>query len=371
MNKKVKVCNRCIMDETAENIFFDEADNCNFCNDYINKLNKSIYMSKDRDIELNKILTKIKEDGKNKEYDCIMGVSGGLDSSYLLLKAVEFGLRPLAVHLDNGWNSELAVKNIDNLVKKLDVDLYTHVINWEEFKGLQKAFFNADVIDIELLTDHAIISIMYKLANKYNIKYMLPGTNISNEGMDMPENWNHFKWDITNIKDIYNKFGAKKSLKTYPSMSVLKYFYYSKVRKIEWVSLLDYMDFDKNTSLKILKEKVDYVPYEKKHYESVFTRFYQGYILPNKFNIDKRKLHYSTLICSGQISKEEVLIQMKNNPYDNKTQLEEDKEFVLKKLSFTEVEFEDYMKRPGKLHSEYASNIWVLDFYKKFIKRND
>ena len=175
---EIKICNRCVMDETAPNIKFDEDGNCNFCNTYIDKLNKSIYKSDNRDEELNKILLKIKQEGKNKEYDCIMGVSGGLDSSYLLLRAVELGLRPLAVHLDNGWNSELAVKNIDNLVRKLNVDLYTHVINWQEFKSLQKSFFDADVIDIELLTDHAIISTMYSLANKYNIKYMLPGTNI-------------------------------------------------------------------------------------------------------------------------------------------------------------------------------------------------
>jgi len=365
---KIKICNRCVMDETAQNIKFDEKGNCNFCNKYIEKLNKSIYKSSNRAEELDKILLKIKEDGKNKKYDCIMGVSGGLDSSFLLLRAVELGLRPLAVHLDNGWNSELAVKNIDNLVKKLNVDLHTHVIDWKEFKSLQKSFFEADVIDIELLTDHAIISTMYGLANKYNIKYMLPGTNISNEGMDMPEGWNHFKWDVTNIKDINNKFGEIKKLKTYPFMSVFKYFYYSKVKKIQWISLLDYMDFDKNKSLEILKEKVNYIPYEKKHYESVFTRFYQGYILPNKFNVDKRKLHYSTLICSDQLTREFVQEEMKNNPYDNASQLNEDKDFVLKKLSFTEQKFQNYMQRKQKLHKDYASNLWILDFYRKYFK---
>ena len=368
MKSEVQICNRCIMDTTAEGITFDENGNCNFCSKYIDKLNKSIYMSKNRDLELNNILARIKEDGKGKEYDCIMGVSGGLDSSYLLLKAVEYGLRPLAVHLDNGWNSELAVKNIYNLIEKLNVDLYTHVIDWEEFKSLQKAFFDADVIDIELLTDHAIISTMYSLANKYNIKYMLPGTNISNEGMDMPQGWNHFKWDISNIKDINSKFGSKKKLETYPFLSVWKYFYYSKIKKIYWISLLDYIDFDKGKSLKILQEKVAYVPYEKKHYESVFTRFYQGYILPNKFSIDKRKLHFSTLICSGQASREAVMEQMSNDPYDNLIQLKEDKAFVLKKLSFTDKEFDAYMNRPKKMHTEYKSNIWILDFYRKYIK---
>jgi N-acetyl sugar amidotransferase len=354
------------MDETAKNIVFDEEGNCNFCTEYIDKLNNSIYMSKSRDQELENIVNTIKKDGKNKEYDCIMGVSGGLDSSYLLLKAVELGLRPLAVHLDNGWNSELAVKNIDNLVKKLNVDLYTHVIDWDEFRELQKSFFNADVIDIELLTDHAIISIMYKLANKYNIKYMLPGTNISNEGMDMPKGWNHFKWDITNIKDIYQKFGPNKSLNTYPSMSILKYFYYSKVKKIQWISLLDYMDFDKSKSLEILQEKVAYVPYEKKHYESIFTRFYQGYILPLKFNVDKRRLHFSTLICSGQLTRESVLIEIEKSPYNSKQQLEDDKEYVLKKLNFSEQDFIKYMIRAPKLHSAYASNTWLLDLYRKY-----
>lgn len=356
------------MDTTASNIIFDNNGNCNFCSKYIEKLRISTYKSLHRDKELESVIASIKNNGKNKKYDCIIGVSGGLDSSYLLLRAVRLGLRPLAVHLDNGWNSELAVKNIHNLVSKLDVDLYTHVIDWEEFKDLQRSFFLAGVIDIELLTDHAIISTMYKIANRYNIKHMLLGTNISNEGMDMPQDWNHFKWDVANIKDIHNKFGALKKLKTYPYMSIFKYFYYSKIKQIQWISLLDYMEFDKYSSLEILQNEINYIPYEKKHYESIFTRFYQGYILPNKFNIDKRKLHFSTLICSGQMSRDAAIDETNKNPYDSAEQLDEDRIFVCKKLSFDNEWFQEYMKQAAQPHAKYASNTWILKLYRRYFK---
>ena len=189
-NNTHNVCSRCLMDTTASQIKFDEKNICNYCSDF---LIRNEDQNKKTDIDLNKLIEKIKSDGKNKAYDCIVGVSGGVDSSYVLYKVVELGLRPLAVHLDNGWNSELAQNNIPNLVTKLNVDLYTKIVDWEEYKNLQEAFFYSNVIDIELLLDNAMLAINYQMANKYGIKYILSGTNTSTEGFKIPSNWSWFK----------------------------------------------------------------------------------------------------------------------------------------------------------------------------------
>ena len=364
-------CKRCVMDNTAEDFRLNDKGECNYCTEYLRDLKKAPSQQNNKDKLFVELLEAIKNSVskvfKNNGYDCIIGVSGGLDSSYVLAKAVENGLKPLAVHLDNGWNSELSVSNIENLVKKLDIDLYTHVIDWNEFKSLQRAFFKAHVIDIELLTDHAIISLCYKLAAKYNIKYILAGTNVANEGMKMPPKWNHFKWDINNIKDIHNKFGDGLKLKTYPSMSPLKYFYYRFIRRIKWCSFLDYVNFDKNSATKELQEKFSYKPYEKKHYESIFTRFYQGYILPKKFDVDKRKLHYSTLVVSGQMTREAAVADLKLPACDEKQEFL-DKQYVISKLRLNEADFDQYINSKPIPHSAYKSNMFILDLYRKLKK---
>lgn len=355
-------CKRCLMDTSAKGIIFDENGICNFCREFEELLKQP---KKKLNFSLNDLVEKIKKDGKGKPYDCIVGISGGVDSSYTLVKVKELGLKPLAVHMDNGWDSELAANNIKNLVQGLGVDLYTHVIDWDEYRDLMQAFFDADVIDIELLYDNAMLAVNYQQANKYGIKYILAGTNISTEGMKMPENWNWFKFDKKNIYALAKRNHVK--IKTFPSIGVLEYIYYEFIKKIKWISFLDYLqNYNKFEALNILENNYGYKPYPYKHYESIFTRFYQGYILIEKFGVDKRKLHLSTLIISGQISKEEALKQLENKyAYPSEKELQEDVEYFLKKMKWSKEELENYLKRPEKPHDMYGSERWLWNFLKQ------
>ncbi len=377
MSDEIKICTRCIMDTAAPKIKFDETGRCNYCTEYIALINEAERNQTQKEKGLIGLIDRIKKEGRNKEYDCIVGVSGGLDSSYVLYISKKLGLRALAVHMDNGWNSELAVSNIEKLCRNLNVDLYTCVLDWETFKNLQIAFFKANVIDIEMLTDHAIAATLYEIALKRKIKYILAGTNLANEGMRMPPGWTHFKRDLWNIKGIYKKFGDSKRIKNFPTIGITKTLKYMFVNRIKWISILNYVTYNKEEAIAMLNNEIGWRPYEKKHYESVFTRFYQGYILPTKFGVDKRKLHYSTLICSGQISRDEAMELMKNPPYENNQLLQEDKNFVLKKLGFTSGEFENYLHAPPVSHTHYPSNKWIYGlllkaqrFMRSFLRRN-
>lgn len=347
-------CTRCIMDTHATDIFFNPEGECNYCTKFTNKLLAIEKISESKISLRNNFLAKVKAHGKGKNYDCIVGVSGGVDSSYALYLAVKAGLRPLAVHLDNGWNSELASHNIANLISTLKVDLYTHVIDWKENRDLQRSFFKAQVVDIEMLMDNAVLALNYKMAAKYGVKYILGGTNMSTEGMDMPKGWNHFKFDARNIKAIQKKYGTM-PIKSHPLISTLGYVWYEFLRKIKWVSFLDYYEYKKEEALEILKRECDYKPYPYKHYESVFTRFYQAHILPEKFKIDKRRLHLSTLIISGQMAREEALSNIKKPTYPDKNQESQDFQFVMKKLGFSEEEFNAYLNTQPVAHSFYKS----------------
>jgi len=299
-----------------------------------------------------------------------VGISGGVDSSYVAYLAKEWKLNALLVHLDNGWNSELAVKNVENIVKYTGFDLYTLVINWEEFKSLQRSFFKADVIDLELLSDHAIFSTVYKLTRKYGIRFLLSGENFETEAI-MPSTWNWRKSDATNIKSIHNKFGDKIVLKTFPFMGTIKktFFQYSGVAKS--ISVLNYIDYNKENVMNILSDKIGWKYYGGKHYESLFTRFYQGYILPNKFGIDKRKAHLSTLINSNQMTRENALLELKKEIYPEQLQ-QEDFELVCKKLNFSKVELENYIRRAAVPHNKYGTDEKVMLFmryiYRRFFK---
>jgi N-acetyl sugar amidotransferase len=365
-----RVCSRCIIDNIDyPEIEFDNVGVCNICKAYDNVSTKYLLSDIEKEKKLTGLINELKESRKNHEYDCIIGASGGVDSCYVVYKAKEFGLRPLIVHLDNGWNSELAVKNIENMVRKLGFDLYTHVINWNEFKDLQLSFFKASVIDIELLTDHAISAILLEMASKHGIKYILSGENIVTEGR-LPPNWVHYKNDLINIKDIHNKFG-KVLIKTFPTLGIGKLFYYQRIKKIKNIQLLDYLDYNKQKAKEIITRELEWRDYGGKHYESVFTRFYQSYILPVKFHADKRKSHYSTLICSGQLTRVEALELMRLPIYE-KEKLSEDKQYVIKKLGLTENEFDTMMKQPARRHTDFSSvtnYINKLSFIKNLLKK--
>ena len=341
------------MDDIADpNISFDDKGVCNYYYEYFEKEHQHVKKGKEGADFFQKKINEIKQAGKNKPYDCILGLSGGVDSSYLAYLAKKEGLRPLVVHFDNGWNSELAVKNIETIVSLLGFDLYTYVINWEEFKDLQLAYLKASVIDIEVITDHAIAATLYQLAAKHKINYFLSGYNIVTEAI-LPKAWVFSKQDAENIKDIHKHYGTV-PLKTFPMLTMAKKRYYSMLMNVESVPLLNYVDYNKNKVKDLLQKELNWKDYGGKHYESIWTRFYQGYILPEKFKVDKRKAHLSTLICSGQITKEEALEELKQ-PIYNANQLEEDKEFVLKKLGLSENQFNKLMALSPHPHTKFKT----------------
>lgn len=353
-----QVCTRCVMDTTAADITFDQAGRCNFCIDFLDEPRQKSLSSPSSQLDLTTLIDRVKANGKKKAYDCIIGVSGGVDSSWALVKAMEWGLRPLAVHMDNGWDSELAQSNISNLVTSLGVDLYTHVIEWDEYRGLMQAFFDADVIDVELLYDNAMLAVNYNTARKYRLRYILSGSNHATEGMAMPPEWNWYKFDRRNIKAISKRHGGPK-LKSFPALGTLKRLRYLMLNRIEWVFFLDMLDYNKEDALRSLESHFGYKRYPYKHYESVFTRFYQGYLLPEKFGVDKRRIHLSTLVASGQMSRSEAIENLKKSPYADAKELEDDRAFFLQKMHWTQQDLEIYLRRTRVEHSVYPSELWM------------
>ena len=358
-----KICKRCIMDISASGIVFNKHGYCNYCEEFQSRI-ASIGPKKD----LKKLIEDVKSKKNKNGYDCIVGLSGGIDSSYVLYKAVELGLNPLAVHLDNGWNSELAVDNINKLITKLGVDLHTHVIDWEENKDLQNSMIKANVIDIEMLLDNAILALIFEMARKEKLPLILSGLNFSTEGMLMPKNWFWLKYDKRNIKDIQRKYGKIK-IKTHKLISVIGFIVNRYFRNIQIVPFLDYLDYNKEVALKTLEKEIGFRRYGNKHYESIFTRFYQGFILPEKFGVDKRKLHLSTLIMTEQITREEGLKEIRKSPYASENDFKNDYSFVLKKLDISNEQFLDYMKEPETPHSFYKSEKFLWEFLNNIRKK--
>ncbi|ATI01010.1 MULTISPECIES: N-acetyl sugar amidotransferase [Alcaligenes] len=374
MNQHYQVCSRCVMDTSARDIVFNSDGVCNYCTDLEASTKNTLGLApEEKERRLQALVAEVKAQGKGKPYDCIVGVSGGVDSSWVLVKAVELGLRPLAVHMDNGWNSELAQNNIENLINGLGVDLYTHVIDWHEYRKLMQAFFDANVVDIELLYDNAMTAVNYQQAAKYGLKHLLAGTNEATEGMQIPESWNWFKFDKKNIRSIAKRFSDVK-IETFPLFGIGEYIRYAVLQKIRWVSILDLMEFNKFSAMQQLQERYSYKPYPYKHYESIFTRFYQGYILPEKFGVDKRRVHMSTLIVTGQMSRDEALADLEKIPYHSQRELDEDKQYFLKKMGWAPAQLEAYIKAPAVSHDYYPSDLarwkWMAKLYKRVLGRS-
>ena len=345
-------CTKTVMDNIADpNITFDENGICNYYYEYFEAEKEHVFKGEAGRKKLEETIAKIKQDGKGKKYDCIVGVSGGVDSSYMSYMSKQWGLRTLLVHFDNGWNSELSVKNIERIINKLGFDLETYVIEWNEFRDIQRAYFKANVVDIEAITDHAVSGTLSKIAAKHNIKNILAGMNIVSEYI-LPKDWIFNKNDHVNIKDIHDKYGTL-PLKKFPFYNLKAKHYYQRIKGINSITILNYIPYDKDKVMETIQKELGWVYYGGKHYESIFTRFYQGYILPNKFGIDKRKAHLSTLICSGQLTKKEALSELSKPIYPSEEMLNEDKEFVLKKLGFTKQEFDNYINAPRRRHSEF------------------
>jgi N-acetyl sugar amidotransferase len=360
------MCSKCLYTNADyPEIEFDHEGVCSICHIYEKLQSRTVFKNELGQQKLDELLHKIKNAGRKNKYDCIVGVSGGVDSSYLAYLSKEWGLKPLIVHVDNGWNSELAIKNIENILNKLDLNLDTHVIQWEDMRDIQLAFFKASVIDIDLPFDNAFMALLYKIAQKHNIKYILSGHNTVTEGW-MPPSFTHYKLDTINIKAIHKRYGTKK-VKKFALINPLKKWYYSKVVGIKMVAPLDLVKYNKSEVKDFLMYKLDWKDYGGKHYENIFTKFYQGYLLPEKFKIDKRKAHLSTLICSGQMDKKEALLELKNPPYKEE-ELKDDKAYFIKKMKITEDEFETIMALPVKSHTDFPSYINIINKLRK-IKR--
>ncbi len=361
-----KQCAISVMDTISDpNITFDEKGICNYYYEYLAAEKQNCLTGKAGRTKQEEIAAKIKATPGKKGYNCILGLSGGADSTYLAYLAKDLGLNPLLVHFDYGWNTEIAVKNVENAVKASGFDLYTVVMDWPEFKSLQRSYFRASVLDLDVPADHMIFGALYETARKFNIKYVLSGNNVWTEHT-LPKTWNYNKFDLVNLKNIHNTF-EKGTLKHLPSLGLWQMAYYQFVHSIEKVSFIDLQEFKREEILELLEREMGWINYGGKHQESVFTRFYQGYILPNKWNIDKRKAHLSNMIFSKQLTKSEAMDILAKPPYDEKSQ-KEDFEFIAKKLGFSNSEFEEILNLPNVPHSFYGSDKKQRALYFKILK---
>jgi N-acetyl sugar amidotransferase len=316
---------------------------------------------------LERLAGRIKKEGENKEFDCILGLSGGLDSSYMLHTMVKnYGVRPLVFHVDGGWNSEESVHNIQVLVDKLGIDLYTEVINWEEMRDFQLAWFKSGVPHIDIPQDHAFIAVLYKFAEKYHIKYILNGGNISTECIKMPYHLYYWGTDMRHINHIIKQF-CTISMKSYPFSSVFRHkLYLPYIKGIKVVKPLNYVPYNKILAAKILAQEYGWKNYPQKHFESRFTKFLEGYWLPSRFGFDVRRNQLSSLILTGQISREEALLKLKTPPYDQDT-IKHDFEYIATKLGISKNELRGYHEMPKKYYSDYPNNHIILSMIEKIM----
>ena len=363
-----KICTNCVMDTSDSNIVFDDKGVCDHCNDFYANVQPNWHTNEKGRKELDAIVEKIKKEGQGKDFDCILGMSGGVDSSYLLHLAVkELGLRPLVFHVDGGWNSELAVHNIQVMIDNLNLDLYTEVINWEEMKDFQLAFFKSGLPHIDIPQDHAFVATLYKFADKYNIKYILNGGNISTECVRNPMEFLYYGTDMAQIRDIRKQFSTSK-METYPFSPVLKHkFYLRYIKGVKVVKPLNYMPYVKEDALKLLSDFYGWTPYPQKHFESRFTKFYEGYWLPKRFGFDTRRVQYSSLILTGQLSRDEALEKLKKPAYNPET-IDEEFKYIATKLGITVEELREYFTMPKKFYWDYKNQLSMFKIGAKILK---
>lgn len=354
-------CTNCVMDTSDSAITFDEHGVCDFCNDFYQNIQPS-WQDKLKDPDLlRRTAEQIKAASKGRKYDCIIGMSGGVDSSYLCYVAKELmGLNPLVYSVDTGWNLNVAVENIERIVKALDLDMYTEVVDWNEMKDLQLAFFKSQVPYQDTPQDHAIFAGLYNYAVKYGIQYVLTGANSATECIRSPVEWVYMN-DLKMIRDIHHKFGTR-PLKTFPLCGMVKYrVYYPIFKGMKRVAPLDMVEYNKEKVKLFLQERFGWQPYENKHYENVFTRFYEGYYLPHKFGYDKRKCYFSNEILAGTMTREEALAELEQPPYDPQ-QMEEDKAYIAKKLGLTVEEFQTIIDGENKTFRDYRNSWGLIQF---------
>jgi N-acetyl sugar amidotransferase len=351
-----RVCIRCVMDTTATEISFDDEGVCSFCRRFDDKVLPVLeYAETDQcRVELERVADTIRSSGSGKPYDCVLGLSGGVDSAYLACVAVDLGLRPLVIHVDTGWNTATTVDNIERLTKQLGVPLHLVTIEWDEMRDLQLAFYKASVRNCEIPYDHAFYASLYRVAASQKIPYILLGGNLATESV-LPASWGHGALDLRYIKSIYSRFGTQGTLRQYPTISFWQhYFYYPIIKGIRQVRLLNYLNYNKARAMEELKERCGWEDYGSKHHEAVSTRFFQCYYLPTKFGIDKRKAHLSSLILSGQMSREEALEELIKPPC-SAAQIDDDKRHMAQKLEVSLDEWDAILNRPARDDSEFDS----------------
>ena len=349
-----RMCARCVMDTSDPEITFDEAGVCNHCAHYAMVERRILVSPEERAARLGALVERIKRDGQGRDYDCVIGVSGGVDSTYVALLVAQHGLRPIAVHLDNGWDAELAVKNVENIVTRLGIDLFTHVLDWPQFRDLQVAFLRASVPDAEIPTDHAIGAVLSQTAVRHGIRHIIAGTNVVSEAI-MPERWTYGVGDWRYISGVHRRFGSR-SLKGFPHYSLSDQLVLQSVRRIRLHSLLNYVEYDKVRAMQEITTELGWRDYGGKHYESLYTKFFQGSILPRKFGIDKRRAHQSTLINSGQTTREHALEVLRTPPLPPDEELTE-REYVIKKLGLSAEAFDEIMRAPVRSYLDYPNSV--------------
>lgn len=366
--RSYQICTNCVMDTTDSAIVFNEKGVCDHCHNYYENTLPSWHTDERGMLEMMSVVDKIKKEGEGKDFDCIIGMSGGIDSSYLVYIAKEkLGLRPLVFHVDAGWNSQIAVNNIERIVDKLGLDLYTHVIDWEEIKDLQLAFFKSGVSHIDTPQDHAFFATMYNFAADYKVKYILTGANYSTECVRNPVEWMYYQSDVIQLKDIHKKFGTR-PLKQYPLTKILWHkIYLPYIKGIKVVRPLNYVPYIKQEAMQLLQDKFGWQPYPQKHFESRFTKFYESYWLPLKFGYDVRRVQYSSLILTGQMTREVAIEKLKEPPYDASS-IQQDFEYIANKLGISVEELNGYLKGPNKTYKDYASQENIYKIGAKVLK---
>jgi N-acetyl sugar amidotransferase len=356
------------MDTTDSLIVFDEKGVCDHCNTFHEKILPKWHTDSRGRQALEQIVLRVTQAGTGKDFDCIIGMSGGIDSSYLTYVAKkEFGLRPLVFHVDAGWNSQEAVNNIEKLVDKLGLDLYTEVIDWEEMRDLQLAFFKSGVPHIDAPQDHAFFATMYRFAERYNVRYILTGANYSTECIRNPIEWMYYQSDSIQLRDIHRRFGSR-PLTTFPITSILRHkVYLPYIKGIKVIRPLNYLPYVKESAIKLLIDQFGWQPYPQKHFESRFTKFYEGYWLPKKFGYDTRRVQYSSLILTNQMTREEALERLKRSPYDEAT-IAQEFEYVATKLGISVEELQSYLNAPNKTYKDYKSQESIYAIGAKMMK---
>lgn len=370
MNKtQYQICTNCVMDSTDPTIIFDDKGMCDYCHNYYENILPNWHTDDKGRAEIMKVVDKIKQEGKNKDYDCMIGISGGLDSSYLAHIAVkEFKLRPLFFHVDAGWNSDISTSNIQKLMDGLGVDLYTEVVNWEEMKDLQRSFIKSQVPDIDTPQDLVFFSALYNYAAKNGQKYIITGGNFSTECVREPLAWGaYYQTDMKYVNDIHGKFGERK-LKTFPTCDIFKYkIQYRVINGVRVVKPLDSVPFIKKEAEQMLKDLYGWQGYQHKHHESRFTRFYESFWLPRKFGYDKRKNHLSSLILTGQADRNQVLDRI-SRPELPEDELMKEFEYVAKKLDFTVDELWEQFNKPNRTFNDYKNNHKLIQLGTKIMQ---